>query len=110
MSTAGRTKGPWRLPRDSEAPDAMLVCDAEGGSIADTSPPGPWMTVAEAKANAAFIVQACNSHDDLVKALEEIRDMPCSQVNDSESLRHTINTLRYIATNALAAAKPTGDA
>ena len=44
----------------------------------------------------------------LIKALEEIRDMPCSQVNDSESLRHTIKTLRHIATTALAAAK-TGD-
>lgn len=60
------TPGPWTV---SKSPDDMIVCDSEGGSIADCAPPGPWMTLAEARANAAFIVKACNSYDALVKAL-----------------------------------------
>lgn len=34
-------------------------------------------------------------------ALEQIRDMPCSMVNDSESLRHTIKSIQTIAVAAL---------
>lgn len=37
----------------------------------------------------------------LRKALQEIFDMPCCMVNDSESLRHTIKTIRFIAENAI---------
>lgn len=37
----------------------------------------------------------------LETALTLIRDTPCSQVNDSESLRHTIKTIRHAAEEAL---------
>jgi hypothetical protein len=61
------TSGPWTV---SKSPDDMIVCDSEGGSIADCAPPGPWMTLAEARANAAFIVTACNSHADLLEQVK----------------------------------------
>lgn len=38
---------------------------------------------------------------ELETALTLIRDTPCSQVNDSESLRHTIKLIQHIATEAL---------
>ena len=68
------TSTPWKL---AGIPDNMIICDAEGGSIADCAPPGPWMRDKEALANAAFIVKACNAHDDLVKALEQCRTSYC---------------------------------
>lgn len=33
-------------------------------------------------------------------ALEQVRDMPFSMVNDSESLRHTIKVMQHLATKA----------
>jgi hypothetical protein len=37
----------------------------------------------------------------LEAALQDIISTPCSQVNDSESLRHTIKTIRTIAQEAI---------
>lgn len=66
------TPTPWRLPKvPAEAPDATIVCDADGGSIADCTPAGPWIPEEQAEANAAFIVRAVNSHDALVKAIHD---------------------------------------
>jgi len=37
-----------------EAQSPWIVGDSEGGSVADFEPPGPWMTAAEATANACL--------------------------------------------------------
>lgn len=37
-------------------------------------------------ANAAFIVKACNSHDALVKALEDIRELECGPLNQASAI------------------------
>ena len=53
---------PWRL--DAPYPDmANRIVDADGFDVVDLGP-GPY-----SHANAALIVRACNSHDDLVAAL-----------------------------------------
>jgi hypothetical protein len=43
--------------------------------------------------------------DELVKALEQIRDTPHSMVNDSESLRHTLKLIDAIACAAITKAE-----
>ncbi len=97
-----RTKGPWGLISEN----------LRGGKYWTVLRPG--MDNAEAicihdddngEADAAAIVRWENHFDELVEALSEIETMPCSMVNDSESLRHTIKTLRAIATAALRKAK-----
>lgn len=82
-----RTQGPWRLPRDGEAPDAMVICAPDGGSIGDTQPPGPWMSIQEAEANAAFIVHMENHWVDMLKALEFYADpFAWKKLNDPQDL------------------------
>ena len=39
----------------------------------------------------------------LLEALDEIDSMPCSMVNDSESLRHTIQSIKNISSAAIRA-------
>lgn len=53
------------------------------------------------RANAAFIVKACNSHDALVKALEAIRDC-AKNTRDWQELEQC----RTIAREALAKVRP----
>jgi hypothetical protein len=76
------TPTPWR---NDQKPDALIVCDAEGGSIADCAPPGPWMSHKVALANAAFIVKAVNNHDALVKALDGMVNMYADLVNSGDA-------------------------
>jgi hypothetical protein len=66
------TPTPWQ---NDQEPDRMIVCDVEGGSIADCAPPGPWMRQKTAEANAAFIVKAANNHAALVDALSDTLNM-----------------------------------
>lgn len=40
-------------------------------------------------------------NDRLRAALQEVMDAPCSMVNDSESLRHTIKGMQHTAREAL---------
>ena len=50
----------------------FLVCDVDARIVANCQPmtdvPSISFSYAEAAENAAFIVKACNSHDDLVEA------------------------------------------
>lgn len=67
-------------------------------------PNGDSLAIIEATEDAAIAsayAQAFAATPDLMEALESIRSMPCTDANDSESLRHTIKTLRYIASRAL---------
>lgn len=65
------TPTPWR---NDQKPDALIVCDAEGGSIADCAPPGPWMSHKVALANAAFIVRAVNEHEEVTAEIKRLRE------------------------------------
>lgn len=60
-----RTPGPWRQ-------NVLLVTDKRGGTIAHcTRWEGATVPKPEvAEANAAFIVRACNAHDELLAALK----------------------------------------
>ena len=68
MSETKHTPGPWNL--DAPFPEmANRIVDADGFDIVDMGPgPSP-------HANAAFIVQAVNAHDDLVGALSELVEL-----------------------------------
>lgn len=56
--SAGHTEGPWRVMPPDLAINAWVIADVEGGSVADCSPPGPWMRQDEADANARLIATA----------------------------------------------------
>ena len=45
----------------------MIVVDQEGGSIGDFLPPGPWMSMDEARANCRLAASA----PELLEALQE---------------------------------------
>ncbi len=52
------TPGPWQVVPADQAVTPWIVGDKDGGSIADCSPPGPWMKKAQAAANARLIAAA----------------------------------------------------
>jgi hypothetical protein len=52
------TPGPWQVVPADKAEHSWVVGDAEGGSIASCEPMGPWMSHAEASANANLIAAA----------------------------------------------------
>lgn len=58
-----------------------------------------WGIEAPALANAEFIVRACNSHDDLLAALEEIANDPMTLAE------YTIKNMKKIARAAIARAE-----
>lgn len=64
-----RTEGKWKL----SPTDDTCIIDAERNVVAEISgdynSPDTWPLM---EANARFIVTACNAHDELVAALQEI--------------------------------------
>lgn len=97
---ASHTPGPWHL-------NLASICGASGLHV--TAVEGYGMTKEQNEANREFIVTACNSHADLLAALEEslkqIEAVRLSGYITSEtfdgSLQKTGNTIR----SALARAK-----
>ncbi len=71
METVKHTPVPWRIDGKDIITDAGLVPERED-IIAHVDPLGPNRvpTMDVVRANAAFIVRACNAHDMLVAALE----------------------------------------
>jgi len=57
----------------------------------------------EVTEHAEFLIRACNNHDALVKALEEIRDME-NERNEWDGVERVMPAMRDIARAALAAA------
>jgi len=63
MST-NRTNGPWRLVGNSiYSVTGTCITETQWGEVGHVQYPHK---AAEATANAAFIVEACNAHDELV--------------------------------------------
>ena len=59
---------PWKVCDDNPC---KIVGDSKcGGIVAETS--SWWASTEGAKANAAFIVDACNSHSELVAVVENL--------------------------------------
>lgn len=63
------TPGPWHVATANKAQSPWVVCDPEGGSIADCEPPGPWMSHETADANARMIAAS----PDMLSALKASR-------------------------------------
>lgn len=64
--TAGRTAGDWQM-MELPGPQSDIICQEETGKRICEFPYG---FDGEDGANAAFIVTACNAHDELVAALK----------------------------------------
>ena len=83
MSDTGHTPLPWNLKIREDGD--VRITDARGGShyIKLASPwlEGSWEDDAEAKANAAYIVTACNALPILVEALQRA-DIMIKQMSD----------------------------
>jgi hypothetical protein len=52
------TPGPWEVVPEDRAESRWIIGDEEGGSIASCEPAGPWITSAQADANARLIAAA----------------------------------------------------
>lgn len=71
---ATHTPVPWHIEEDG---DALWIHDALNATIADVPPSmvmmdgGDYELTDEDRANAEFIVRACNAHDDLLAACEQ---------------------------------------
>jgi len=96
------TPRPWRLYRDHPTADTHAFIRPEGTAFSDLETGVEIATLysmhpnSEQEANAAFIVRACNAHDDLVLALSRIAHFP-------ETLPPECAGIRSIARAALAA-------
>lgn len=74
------TPGPWWVESWADAGNGVAIRGADGGPICRVDGVAYWFgatgvgvrTAKVRDANAAFIVQACNSHDELVGALAEL--------------------------------------
>jgi len=63
---------PWIIIPREKAQSQWIVGDAEGGSIADCEPVGPWISRQEADANAAFIAAARTAVPQLFAEVERL--------------------------------------
>ena len=74
MTDAGHTETPWQQG-EKLGGNPLEIWSASGKHVVQVtkSPFGPYPDGPEAFHNAAFIVRAVNSHDDLVAALKEAR-------------------------------------
>ena len=68
--TMKHTPGPWRVQPYNQR-DASAICDLGWNlQVGSDAPMDEALGEDETKANAAFIVRACNSHEELLAALK----------------------------------------
>lgn len=100
MSTQ-HTPTPWRTTNDH----ANKICDQVGKKIAvcpTHAGGGQWRDREEADANAAFIVRACNAHEELVAAADEALNtligccIPAGGCDDRKAILDTQKRLRDV--------------
>jgi hypothetical protein len=70
IPTSEHTPGPWEVVPEDRAESRWVIGDEEGGSIASCEPAGPWITLAQADANARLISAA----PELLAALKIARE------------------------------------
>lgn len=109
MADTKHTQLPWKVSEVSGWPSD--ICDADGELLATAYP----MTIGgedAGEANAAFIVRACNAHDQLVAALKllcdtidahEIESLSCDR--DGEKYCDCLRSNAAAARAALTAAE-----
>ncbi len=73
---------PWWSDRGNDG--TWLIC-SDDVLVASTN--DDFLSHPSHEANAAFIVRACNSHDDLVAALMEAADVLAELGHDSDALK-----------------------
>lgn len=100
VSVASHTPTPWNLGYTGRCilREIPGMCDGEDGYAVAITSAHSLLAPSEARANAAFIVRACNSHDALVKALEEIAALDAPRTD----LIGAVKRVRHIAKCALA--------
>ena len=90
------TPTPWKVTPEPGRPHWIQTLDfrpiAEFNFVGDGNQ----------EANAAFIVTACNVHEELIEALEKIEDV---DKDDTESWVEFVRRIRTIASKALALAQ-----
>ena len=78
------TPTPWHLTDAyTDKPFEPLIASARGDGISSD------IIAGASPDNAAFIVRACNAHDDLVAALEEIVSLAEWERKDHEAIAST---------------------
>jgi hypothetical protein len=78
------TPGPWEAGNEAKGEDPRMVyCnDATGQRVADCTGIYLFHTDEVMRANAAFIVRACNAHYQMLEALKSARDQLRDLAND----------------------------
>jgi len=70
MSEIKHTPGPWRI----DAPAGSVIIGPDEIDVALTFAGSGFRELETDEANAEFIVRACNSHDELLAALQRVAD------------------------------------
>lgn len=101
---AEHTKTPWEAKpakADGSCFKADVIARSERSGLDVMPAQAAGYTVEEAEANAQLIVRACNSHDALLEALEEIHKI-CGRPGDDDQLLMEADD---VACTAIAAVK-----
>ncbi len=93
---AERTPGPWETRPGSkiETSDGRLIVYSVLAGVTSDTPYGHH-ELAACKANAEFIVRACNAHDELVEVLRDVAWTP-SAVIDSRAAHQLLMRLELL--------------
>jgi hypothetical protein len=70
---SGYTPGPWHVCPENQADHQWVIAQADGSSVADCSPVGPWVSDVTADANARLIAAAPDVLEALMVAREWMR-------------------------------------
>lgn len=102
MSQVQHTPGPWHVCSAKEAEHDWVIAQEEGTSVASSEPMGPWMSAAEASANAHLIAASPRMLSALRFALADVQGYLDNEWDGN------IDGWRATASNLFAAIKDTG--
>lgn len=107
--TQKHTPTPWKIDTALDG-KPIIFADADGGHVvcqmAYERGENDYGAFTNHEINAEFIVRACNSHDDLVAALEQINVLACyGSETDTKSMDECMLEIGTAAREALAKAK-----
>jgi len=74
MTKTKHTPLPWKVYYAKNNGQLILGTGEESGQAIQSHNGAFWRDEAEAKANAEFVVKACNSHYELLEALESVKE------------------------------------